>query len=197
MDGSKLKYDISTLKGKQKVIEAFPELAEFTEFANPKHDLHLKITILITDDGSPFLQKERDFNKIVDKVFDYLAIKDRPLKDALKIGRTTLDTAIIYEMQYKYFMLLDNAAYLTWYSLFSFFHEMNMFMRTPLDPSDSKYEEKFIKKKTIMKELGPTQKELSDYERLVFQNTQIKKIVTKQIAKMINYPEKMARVYEV
>lgn len=197
LDHSNMTYDLSLLEEGQKIINRFLELAEYEEFNNPEDDDLLKWVIYLCDIGSPYLKQHRNFFKRAKFVQKELNIKNDLLTSFID-GTLQLNPQDdwfrikVNAMIYKYFIIMDEGTYTTWLSLFLSFHEMQMFTQISLDYTDKDYERKFKTKEEVSRRLPDKQKQLADYERIVFADTTIKQIVTKQVAKVISWPEKMA-----
>lgn len=197
MDFSKCSYDVSK---PGLLIENYPELSDFRDFQDPADDVYLKLAVLISDEESPFVRKEKDFTKIITKACDYLKIDDFEFINSLVVGSSIHESANKEADKVRRFVHLlftnqNNWAYQTWFNYLFFFHESSLVIRTPLNPDDPKYEEKAKKKQDMLKQLPELQKTLVAYEQQIFPNTKIKQIVTQQTAKVTYWPEKMAKNY--
>lgn len=197
MDFSKLKYDISKLGPKDLVIDEFPELGEYKEFEKKSDNEIIKWVILLVDDGSPFFAIHRDFGDRAKAVAKYLKISskslDQYISGGIKDNKFRID---INSKIYKYFILLDRNTYTSWYSIWSNFQELNAFLQIAIDPDDNAYEAKFEKKQKIGAMLPSMQKQLAQYEALIFGDSKIKQIAVNEVAKNIYWPEKMAKSEE-
>lgn len=202
-DFSKLKYDISKVPTNEFVVDHFPELADYHEFSDKKEDALLRWVILAVDDGSPFFV-HRDFEERSKAVYKYLKLDIPQLSEYISGDLMFMNSKLNVENKnfrikisskiFKFFIVLDKSAYMTWYSLWFSFQENNAFLQIPLDPEDNKYEDKMEKKGKIRSKLPEDQKQLSDFEKQIFGDSGIKSIVTKQSAKSINFPERMAKM---
>ncbi len=197
LDFSKMMYDLSVLEEGQTILSKFWELKEHEEFSDVDDDV-LRWVFLTVDTGSPFFDTYKDFQDRGKAVYNYLKtdndqlleyIKDRHETD--RYFRVNLDAAI-----YKKFIILDKINYTAWYTIWINFHETNAFLRMPISPLAKDYESTYAKKQVIRKTLPDLQSELSHYEKQMFGDSSIKKIVTNQVAKFVNYPEKYARNLE-
>ena len=91
---------------------------------------------------------------------------------------------------------LNQWEYNTWYDLMYQYHENSLVLRTPLDPSEKDYEKKSETKQKIRIHQMSLQKDLVQYESQIFPSqTNTKKVITKQVAKITNWPERMAKNY--
>lgn len=196
LDFSKLKYDISKVPTGKCVIDVYPELAEYKEFSQRKDDNLVRWVILLVDDQGPFFKMHTDFQERAKAVYNHLSLTCRTLKSYIDgnidddVFRIDINSKI-----YKFFILLDKHSYTAWYTIWSNFQETNAFLQIPIDPLDDAYEAKFEKKQKISEKLPAMQTQLAQYEKLIYGDTKIKQIVVNQVAKMTNWPEKMAKVY--
>lgn len=197
MDFSTLKYDISKVPENEYVIDHFPELGEHKEFSDRKQDKILRFVILLVDDGSPFFKLHRDFSDRAKAVYSYRKSEDKVLKQYIngecKDDKFRID---VNGKIYKYFIILDKHTYTAWYSIWSNFQELNAFLQINIDPLDDQYETKFEKKQKITAMLPAMQKQLADYEKMIFGDTKIKQIVVNAVAKATYWPEKMVKKEE-
>jgi hypothetical protein len=190
MDFSKLRYNFT---GSPKpVISQFPALGEVLAFSDESLDYLLRAVILITDDGSPFVSKERDYQKIVTAVFDYLNPKDRKTPKDLLSGLDTTDIQNMKDMMFQYFILLDNHAYAVWYAKMMDLYYMLDFLRSKPDIEKPDHFEKRVK---VNKALPTLHKELADYESLIFPNELVKKVIKEQTIKALTFAERHAQPY--
>lgn len=191
LDFSKLPYDVSK---PGLVLENYPELLDFEQFSDPEDDQLLKLAILITEEQSPFVQKEREFTGIVTGACAYLNITNTNFISDLITGYPSKDVSKVFGMQSLYFRMLNKWEYNTWYDYMYQYHENSMVLRTPLNSSDDKYEAKAKTKQEIRKHQKDLTKDLIAYEGQIFKtNTNIKKVLTKHAAVITNWPEKMAK----
>ena len=190
MDFSKMVYDVSKAG---LLIVSYPELGDNRAFMNPEDDLYLKLAVLISDEESPFVRKEKDYTRIITGACDYLNITDFDFIQALAIGNYHAEAEKVRQFVHLLFTSLNNWAYQVWYSMMFSFHETALVIRTPLSAEDKDYEAKALKKQAMLKQMPSMQKDLVNYEAQIFPNTIVKKIVTAQTAKVTNWPEKMAK----
>lgn len=191
MDFSALAYDISK---PGLLIDNYPELKYFEEFSDPKDDLLLKLVVLITDENSPIVRLEKNFTGIVVGACKYLKIEDNFLIECLIMGYGHDDVDKVFNMQCSYFRHTSNWEYNTWFDLMFQYHENSLVLRTPLNASDRDYEKKAETKQKIRNHQIELQKTLVQYENQIFPSgTNIKKVITKHVSKVTNWPEKMAR----
>ena len=189
-DFTKLRYDLSTVPEGKLVIEVFPELAEYEEFAAEWDDSMLRIVILSVDDGSPFVKLYRDdYERRISKIFDFLNLKNPELKQQILSGKSS----VYNKMVSKFLMILDNLAYINYHSLLTHFHFMNAFLRQPPDFSS----ENMDRRVKVEHALPATHKRLIEMEQEFFPDAHTRKIVKKQIAKIIQFPERFAQEKQV
>lgn len=191
MDFSALQFDPSR---PGKLIENYPELLEYKQFTNVADDLFLKLAILISDEESPFVKKERNFRGIVVTASDYLGIPET-IQDDLINGNLTETVAKIIDMQSVYFMMFNNWEYQSWWDMCFQYHRNSLLLRTPIDFSDKDYEKKSETTQRIRIHQKSLQADLIQYENLIFpKGTNVKKVVSKDTAKKLtNWAEKMAK----
>lgn len=191
MDFSLLPYDVSK---PGLLIENYPQLKYYEEFSDPKNDKLLKLVALITDENSPFVKSEKSFTGIVVASCKYLDINDQLFIESLIMGYGGNDVDTVFDMQCSYFRHLNNWEYNTWYDLMFQYHENSLVLRTPLNAADRDYEKKAETKQKIRNHQVELQKTLVQYENQIFPSaTNIKKVITKHVSKVTNWPEKMAR----
>lgn len=192
MDFSNMPFDPSK---KGILIENYPELAEYPEFKDKKNDILLKLAFSITDQNSPFVIKYKNYTGIVTAACDYFGCSDKLLSE-LVMCAVTDDTSRIMQMQSRYFILFNNWEYQTFWDLMFRYHENSLVIRTPLNPADKDYERKSELKGKIGNSQMELQKNLVSYENQIFpNNTNLKKVITIHTAKIINWPERMAKDY--
>ena len=192
MDLSTLTYDIS-LPGL--VIDNYPELKDYSAFQNPKDDIYLKLAILMTDENSPIVKREKQFKGIVESACSYLKIENEEFVYALLLNNTRNKEAVkVFSLQDAYFRLTNNWEFQTWYDLMYLYHENSILIRTSVDPGDKAFEAKSKIKQDIRKSQLDLQKNIVAYENQLFpRGTNIKKVLTQHVAKVTNWPERMAR----
>lgn len=191
MDFSLLPYDVSK---PGLLIDNYPQLKYYEEFSDPANDKLLKLVVLITDENSPFVRSEKSFTGIVASSCKFLEITDENFIQSLIMGYGSDDIDIVFEMQCSYFRINNNWEYNTWYDLMYQYHENSLVLRTPLNAADRDYEKKAEIKQKIRNHQVDLQKTLVQYENQIFPSgTNIKKVITKHVSKVTNWPEKMAR----
>lgn len=179
-----------------KLIDNYPELLEYKQFSNPEDDIFLKLAILISDEQSPFVRKERNFRGIVVTAGDYLGIPES-IQDDLINGNLTDIVGKIIDMQSVYFAMFNNWEYQSWWDMCFQYHRNSLLLRTPIDFSDKDYEKKSETTQKIRIHQKSLQADLIQYENLIFPaGTNLKKIISSNAAKKItNWPERMAKDY--
>ena len=192
MDLTKLTYDIS-LPGL--VIDNYPELRDYPAFKNPSDDIYLKLAILMTDENSPIVKREKQFKGIVESACSHLEIESKEFVYSLLINDPrNPEASRVFALQDAYFRLNNNWEFQTWYDLMYQYHENSILIRTSVDPSDKAFEAKSKIKQDIRKAQLDLQKNIVAYENQIFpRGTNIKKVLTQHVAKVTNWPERMAR----
>lgn len=196
LDFSKLKFDISKVPDDVLVKDYFPELGDHKEFQSEYENEVLKWVILTVDDGSPFCKLYRDFTDRSVATYNYLEMDNKNLLNHIQGTTKKNDFTInINSKIFKFFTILGKHNYTAWYSTWRNFQELNAFLQISLDVLDDGYVQKFDKKQSLSAKLPALQKTLAQYEIAIFGDTEIKDIVTDQVSKLIQWPEKMAKVY--
>lgn len=202
LDYSNLKYDISKVPAGSKVIDFYPELSDYTEFAKKEEDELVRWIILLVDDGSPFFKTYRDFKERGKAVFKHLNLNNSSLKKYID-GDLDREKEIQEKFRininakiYKYFIILDKNTYTVWYSLWSSFQQTNALAQMEIDPEDYQFEAKFERKQKITDKLLEIQGKLANYEKQVYGDSKIKQIVVNTVAKAIYWPEKLVKKTE-
>lgn len=191
MDFSSMIYDVSK---PGLVIEHYPDLENYPEFSNPDKDLLLKFAFLISDEQSPFVRAEKNFTGIVAATAAYLNIDDHDFLTSVIAGYGNRDADDVFNMQCTYFRMLNNWEYNTWYDLMYQYHENSLVLRTPLNATDKDYEKKAETKQKIRNYQVELSKTIIQYEAQIFPSaTNVKRVITKHVSKITNWPEKMAR----
>lgn len=202
MDFSKLKYDISQVPEDEYVIDHFPALADYSEFEKYDDDKLLRWVILFVDPESPFFSTYKsDFEQKAKSIYKYLKMDDELLLRYINGNAARDKQSEVYRLSiegkiFKFFILVDKDTYNVWFSKWSFVQEMNAFLRIQIDPSDKSYEQRFAQKQKTSSALASEQKELAAYEKQVFGDSKIKQIAITESAKVVNWPEKLALIYD-
>lgn len=187
MDFTALKYDITTVPAKARVIDHFPDLLEYPGLSDPENDLIVRIVILATDSECPFVKLEKDnYGKRLQRVFEYLSIRDKTLFASISGGKCREYNTIVTT----YFTMLDNLAYVVWHSKLTNFHYLTAFLREPIDVDNM--EASIQKRLSVEKQLPEIHKGLVDYEREIFPDGHTRKVVRQQVAKILQLAEHFA-----
>ncbi|WP_418360151.1 hypothetical protein [Sphingobacterium detergens] len=190
MDFSKQRYDVDAARKAGKLmIEAYPELSNYVEFAKPEDNDILMTMFLVVDEDSPFLKAYRDnVGMRLEKVYQYLGLEvgDKTFSD-INEGRHP----VFNDMVFKWFMISDSLAYETWFSMQFNYHINNLFLRQPFVLENS--EKNVETRAKIRKELPQSHRELVEFEKVVFPDSLSRKIVKDQVAKNYTPPEQFAQ----
>lgn len=187
MDFSTLKYDITQIPKGKKVIEYFVELAEFKEFKDKSKDLLLRIAILATDEGSPFIKAERDsYEKRITAIIEYLEVKDKKLIERIVDGIDRDYNSIVN----RYFIICDNLTYVMWQNKLMNFHYIGIALRKAPDMNNLVTE--MSKRATLEKQQKEIYDDLIEYESQIFPDAPTRRILRKQVAKILQMPEQFA-----
>jgi len=183
-----MKYDLSTIPKGQCVIEQFPELSGYKEFSDWTKDNLLRIAFLATDEGSPFLKKDRDdYEKRLNSIFEYLGLKDDELLEDIILNRNEDYSAIVN----RFFVLCDNLAYTMWSNMLFNFHMVGVALRQP--PNMENMISEMDKRAKLQKQQKEIHEDLVAYEAQIFPDTSTRKIIRQEAAKILQFPEKFAK----
>lgn len=188
MDLTTLKYDISLVPDGKCVIDKFPDLATYKEFSNRDNDHLLKIAFLATDEGSPFLKKDRDdYEKRITSIFDYLKLDDKELLSSIVLNSNEDYSAIVN----RFFVMCDNLAYVMWSDNLFNFHMIGVALRQP--PSMNNMIADMEKRAKLQNQRILLHEQLVELEQKIFPDSTTRKIARKEVAKILQFPEKMAQ----
>lgn len=186
-DSSKMRYDIEKVPAGKKVIEHFVDLAEHKEFSDKKNDMLLRIAIWSTDENSPFVISERDdYERLINNIANYIKYKDKAIISEIVLGTNLIFNQIVN----RYFIMCDNLAFVMWKDKFMMFHYIGMALRAPVNMNY--LERDMDKRANLEKKREDLHKSLIEYESQVFPNTFTRKIVRKEVAKILQLAEKNA-----
>jgi len=195
IDTAKMRYQIADLSPKTPVIEKYPDLAEYDEFAHVDYDNLLRIAMFATDENSPFVKLEReDYEKRLLKIFEFLKIKDNKLLAELSMG-----TNSVYEnMVNRFFMLCDNLAYVMWSNKLRMFHYISISLRAaPVSKDMVQMVADMTKRATLDNQLKTIYNDLVEYEAQVFTDIPTRNKIRKQLAKLLQPAEMYAQMKSV
>jgi hypothetical protein len=188
MELSNLKYDLSLVSEGQLVIERFPDLAGYKEFSDPENDLLLRIAFLAIDEGSPFLKKYRDdYENRINSIFEYLELDDKELKAAIILNSNENYSAIVN----RFFVLCDNLAYVMWSNMLFNFHMIGVALRQP--PNMANLTAEMDKRAKLQVQQSQLHEQLAEYEAKIFPDSTTRKTARKEIAKILQFPERLAQ----
>lgn len=188
MEFTALKYRIDLVPMDELVIDHFPDLKEYKEFSDPDNDINLRIAFLATDEGSPFLKKDRDdYEKRIKSIFEYLKINDDELLDSILVNRHEKYSAIVN----RFFVLCDNLAYVMWSNMLFNFHLIGIALRQA--PNLENMTSEMDKRAKLQKQQKEIHEDLVTYEAQIFPDTTTRKMIRQEAAKILQFPEKFAR----
>ena len=191
-DFSKLRYRIDQVPDKTFLVDSFPELLEHKEFSDVKFDKILRIAILATDEGSPFVKLEReDYDKRLIKIFEHLKIKDQKLLEKISAGEHSHYESMVN----RYFMFCDNLAYVMWSNKLRMFHYIGIALRQPMDKDNMVAD--MEKRAKLDAQLQTVYTGLLDYESQVFTDIPTRKKLRKQVAKLLQPAEQYSVAKQV
>jgi len=187
IDTNSMRYQIDDIPAKKTVIDKYPELAEYSEFKDPKNDNLLRVAIFATDEKSPFVKLEReDYEKRLIKIFQHLGIVDDGLLINLSLGKN-----MIYEnMVNRYFMLCDNLAYVMWSNKLRMFHYISISLRQAPDMNNIVSD--MTNRAKLDTQLKNIYNDLVEYEAQIFTDIPTRNKIRKQLAKLLQPAEQYA-----
>lgn len=182
-----MRYDLEKVPSGKTVISFFPDLAEYKEFSDKKNDILLRVAIWSTDENSPFVIGERDdYDRLIRNICNYLKFTDEG-----RISKIILGTDIEFNaMVNRYFIQCDNLAYVMWKDKFMMFHYIGIALRAPVNMNNLEVE--MAKRAKLEMDREKIHASLVQYESQVFANTFTRKIVRKEVAKILQLAEKNA-----
>ncbi len=188
MDFAFMKYRVDLVPMDKLVIDHFPTLKDYKEFSDPVNDINLRIAFLATDEGSPFLKKERDdYEKRIRSIFDYLKIKNEEQINYILINVNPEYSAIVN----RFFVLCDNLAYVMWSNMLFNFHLIGIALRQA--PNMDNLTLEMDKRAKLQKQQKEIHEDLVTYEAQIFPDTTTRKMIRQEAAKILQFPEKFAR----
>jgi len=182
-----MRYDLNKIPPGKTAVGFFPELAEFKEFKDKSKDKILRIAIWSTDEESPFVVKERDdYERLIRSICSHEKFTDEKVIESI-VEMRNLD---FNEMVNRYFIQCDNLAYVMWKDKFIMFHFIGLALRAPVDMKNM--ERDMAKRADLDLKREVLHKSLIEYEAQVFSNTFTRKIVRKEVAKIIQLAERFS-----
>jgi hypothetical protein len=192
MDTSKMKYDIGLVKKGQLMIDAFPELLEYKEFSDPKNDRLIRIAFFATDENSPFVKKYRDnFPNKLKAIFMHDNIHDDGLMENILLNKDATYSSIVN----RFFIQVDNLAYGIWSNMLFNFHMIGIALREP--PSITNMTAEMDKRAKLQNQQAELLEKLATYEAQIFPDATTRKILRKEVAKILTLPERYAQDKQV
>jgi len=170
-----MRYDTSC---KEPMCEKYATLQGITE-----DDKLLRVVILMISEDSPFLQADRDdYDARLAKVLKHLKAEYPDILSGENKEYNKIATAL--------FMMMDNLAFVIWQSKLINFHQLTMFIRSPMNTDDI---EKSVRERlNVEKQLPAIHKSLVDYERQIFPDAQTRKVVREETARLLQFAERFA-----
>jgi hypothetical protein len=187
ISGAEMKYDPSATKKGEKMTEAYPELLDYKEYKDPADDKLLRIAFWATDEKSPFLKKERDnYENRIKAIFMHEGIVDDGLLEQIILNKQPKYSAIVN----RFFTQVDNLAYGIWSNMLFNFHMIGIALRRPPDIDNLTAE--MDKRAKLQNQQAELLEKLVAYEAQIFSDTGTRKILRKEVSKIITIPEKYA-----
>jgi hypothetical protein len=160
------------------MVERYPTLKGITE-----DDKLLRVAIWMISDDSPFLLADReDYASRLKKVLKHVGAEYPRIAEGENLEYNKIATSL--------FMLMDNLAYVIWQSKLINFHQITSYIRQPMDIDDM--ERSIRERMNIEKQLGDIHKSLVDYEKQIFPDSETRKVVRQETARLLQYAEKNA-----
>jgi hypothetical protein len=187
MDSSKMRYDLNKVPANTMIVSHFKDLAEHKEFNDKKNDTLLRIVIWSTDENSPFVIAERDdYERLINNICTYIKFTDKGVINGIIMGANT----VFNQMVNRFFIMCDNLAYVMWKDKFTMFHYLGIALRAPVNMLN--IEADMIKRANLDLKREQLHQSLIQYESQVFANTFTRKIIRKEVAKILQLAEKFA-----
>ena len=187
-DSSKMKYDLSLVGKNELLIHVFPELLDFKEFSDPADDKLLRIAFWATDEKSPFLKKDRDnYENRIKSIFSHENLKDDELMQAIILNKNVKYASIVN----RFFIQVDNLAYSIWSNMLFNFHMIGIALREP--PSINNMTAEMDRRAKLQNQQADLLEKLATYEAQIFSDAITRKILRKEVAKILTIPEKYAQ----
>lgn len=192
LETSKMKYDIGLVKKGQLMTEAFPELLEYKEFSDVKNDKLLRIAFFSTDENSPFVKKYRDnFPNKIKSIFLHEDLLDDGLMENILLNKDSVYSSIVN----RFFIQVDNLAYGIWSNMLFNFHMIGIALREP--PSITNMTAEMDKRAKLQNQQAELLEKLAQYEAQIFPDATTRKILRKEVAKILTLPERYAQEKQV
>jgi len=187
MISSEMQYDPSRATKGQKMIDVYPELAEFKEYKETSNDKLMRIAFWATDEKSPFLKKERDnYENRIKEIFLHEGIDDKHLLESIVLNKNLTYSSIVN----RFFIQVDNLAYGIWSNMLFNFHMIGIALRRPPDIDDLTNE--MDKRAKLQTQQAALHEKLVAYEAQIFTDMGTRKIMRKEVSKIITIPERFA-----
>lgn len=156
----------------------YPTLAGITD-----DDKLLRVVLFMIQEDSPFLIADRDdYEARLAKVLSHVGAEYPEIATGQNMDYNKVATSL--------FMRMDNLAFVTWQSKLINFHQLTMFLRSPLSTEDI---EKSVRERLNIEKLLPEMhKSLVEYERQIFPDTHTRKVVKEETARLLQFSEKYA-----
>ncbi len=187
INGSEMKYDPSATAKGQKMIDLYPDLLDYKEYKDPSDDKLLRIAFWATDEKSPFLKKERDnYENRIRAIFMHEGIVDDGLMENIIRNKDNKYSAIVN----RFFTQVDNLAYGIWSNMLFNFHMIGIALRATPDMTNLTAE--MDRRAKLQTQQATLLKDLVEYESQIFSDIGTRKILRKEVSKIITIPERYA-----
>lgn len=192
IDGSDMKYNPSATAKGQKMIDLYPDLLDYKEYKDPSDDKLLRIAFWATDEKSPFLKKDRDnYENRIKAIFMHEGIVDDGLMENIIFNKDKKYSTIVN----RFFTQVDNLAYGIWSNMLFNFHMIGIALRATPDMNNLTAE--MEKRAKLQKQQADLLENLVAYESQIFTDAGTRKILRKEVSKIITIPERYAAEKQV
>lgn len=192
VSGADMKYDPSATAKGQKMIELYPDLLDYKEYKDPSDDKLLRIAFWATDEKSPFLKKDRDnYDNRIKAIFLHEGIVDDGLLENIILNKDSKYSAIVN----RFFTQVDNLAYGIWSNMLFNFHMIGIALRRPPDLDSLTGE--MDKRAKLQNQQADLLEKLVKYESQIFPDAATRKILRKEVSKILTIPERYSQEKQV
>lgn len=192
INGAEMQFDPSVVKKGQKMVDVYPELLDHKEYKDRADDKLIRIAFWATDEKSPFLKKERDnYENRIRAIFQHEGIDDKKLLESIILNKDPKYSAIVN----RFFTQMDNLAYGIWSNMLFNFHMIGIALRRPPDIDNLTAE--MDKRAKLQNQQAELLEKLVAYEAQIFSDAGTRKILRKEVSKIITIPERYAQDKQV
>lgn len=192
-DFSKCMYDI-TVPMPKGMVAAYPELSSYEEITAAHNDNEIKISLMLTDAGSPFLKVKVLKEKLV-AIFSYLDIPLKNAKNKLLFDSVlNYDNDRVFAMCGLFLQMQNNHEFTYWWNTNQLYYSLMTEMGKPrVKLQDGSQEEitRYVDRKLkIQKQADPIKNDLLKIEAEIFSDSKMKMAIAKSKLRLTRtYPE--------